>query len=74
VCFQQIVDHGGRRGNAAQALAQWQHTVASSEARDVLHRHWVIGHASYRLIRMATKITSDLSVFFVIINSFSPTT
>jgi len=33
----EIVYHGGRRGDTAQALAQWWHPVASSEALDVLH-------------------------------------
>jgi hypothetical protein len=65
-----IVDHSGRRGNAMHALAQWRHPVASSEALDVLHR--AIRPASYRRIRMAIKIASDLSVFFVIVNSLLP--
>jgi hypothetical protein len=39
LCFRpKIIDHGGRHGNAMQALAQWQHPMASSEAQDVLHR------------------------------------
>jgi hypothetical protein len=68
VCFQKkIVDHGGCWGNTAQALAHWWHPVASSEAQDVLH--WEICPASYRPIRMATEIASDLLVFFEIVNS-----
>jgi hypothetical protein len=51
----------------AQALAQWQHPVASSEAWGALH--WAIHPALYRLICMATKIASNLRVFFVILNS-----
>jgi hypothetical protein len=42
-----IVDHGSRRGNAIQALAQWRHPVALSEALDVLHQatpHVVLPH------------------------------
>jgi hypothetical protein len=66
-----IVDHGGRRGDAMRALAQWRHPVASSEALDVLHR--AIRPASYRRIRIAIKITSDLPAFFVIANSLLPT-
>jgi hypothetical protein len=56
-CFNKFVDHGGRRGNMAQALAQWQHPVASSEALDVLH--WVMCSASHRRNRMANKIASN---------------
>jgi hypothetical protein len=54
-----------------RALAQWRHPVASSEALDVLHR--AIRPASYRRIRIAIKITSDLPAFFVIANSLLPT-
>jgi hypothetical protein len=36
--------------------------LASSEAQDVLHQ--AMRPASYHLIRMATKIASDLRVFF----------
>jgi hypothetical protein len=67
-----IVDHGGRRGDTAQALARWQHPVASSEALDVLHRAMRL--ASYRCIAMAIEITRDLSAFFVAVNLLSPTT
>jgi hypothetical protein len=54
----EIVDHGGRRGNAMQALAQWRHPVASSEALDVLHRS--ICPALYRRIRMTIDIVVNL--------------
>ena len=36
-CFKNFVDHGGRRGDMAQALARWRHPVASSELLDVLY-------------------------------------
>jgi hypothetical protein len=49
-----------------QALAQWQHPVASSEAQDVLH--WVMRPASHLRIHMAIKITSDLPAFFVFVD------
>jgi hypothetical protein len=62
----EFVNHGGRRGNTAQALNQWRHPVASSEALDVLH--WAIHPSSYCLICMATKIASDLTAFFIIID------
>ena len=44
------------RGNVAQALAQWWHQLASSEAQDVLH--WVMYSASHPPIRMAIAISS----------------
>jgi hypothetical protein len=61
-----FVNHGSRRGNTAQALNQGRHSVASSEARDVLH--WAIQPSPYCLICMATKIASDLNAFFIIID------
>jgi hypothetical protein len=71
-CFNKFVDHGGRRGNTAQALARWQHPVASSEALDVLY--WGMRPASYRCIAMAVKIASDLPSFLSSPISLSPTT
>jgi hypothetical protein len=68
----EIVDHGGRRGNTAQALARWRHPVASSEARDVLHR--AMHPASHHHIRMAIEIASDLPAFFVVVDLLLPTT
>jgi hypothetical protein len=59
----EIPDHGGRRGNTAQALAQWRHPVASNEALDVLYR--AMRPASYRCIVMAIEIAIDLPAFFV---------
>jgi hypothetical protein len=56
-------DHGGRRGDTAQALARWLHPVASSEAVDVLYR--VMCPALYRCIAMAIEIVVDLPAFFV---------
>ena len=67
--FNKFVDHGGRQGNTAQALAQWRHPVASSVALDVLH--WVMCPALYRRIRMAIKIASNLPA---VVNSLLPTT
>jgi hypothetical protein len=52
-----IVNHGGRRVNTAQALAQWGHLVALHEATDELHQ--------------AMRPTSHRSVshvFFVIVD------
>ncbi len=67
----EFVDHGGRRGNTAQALARWQHPVAPSEALDVLY--WAMRPASYRRIRMAIEITSNLPAFVVVADSLLPT-
>jgi hypothetical protein len=52
----EIVDRGGRRGNKAQALAQWQHLVALHKATDVLH--WVMHPALHCRICMAIEIAS----------------
>jgi hypothetical protein len=59
----EFVDHGDRRGDTAQALAQWLHPVASSEALDVLYR--AMCPASYRCITMAIEIVVDLPAFFL---------
>jgi hypothetical protein len=67
-CFNEFVDHGGRRGDTAQALARWLHPVASSEAPDVLYR--AMRPASYRLTRMAIKIASNSLAFFIVVDSF----
>jgi hypothetical protein len=53
----EIVDHGGRHGNAMQELARWRHPVASSEALDVLHLSMC--PASYRCIAMAIDIVVE---------------
>jgi hypothetical protein len=68
VCFFEIIDHGGRRGDTAQALDRWRHPVASSEALDVLHRAMRL--ALYRCI---AEIAIDSSAFFVAVDLLSPT-
>jgi hypothetical protein len=65
--FNIFVDHGSRWGTTVQALAQWRHPVASSEARDVLH--WAMRPASYHRIRMVIKITSTFPSFSAIVDS-----
>jgi hypothetical protein len=65
-------DHGGRRGNTEQALAQWRHSVASSEAMDVLHRE--MRPTSYCCIAMAIEIVVILPAFFVSLISLLATT
>jgi hypothetical protein len=62
--FNTFADHDGGRGNTAQALAQWQHPAASSEALDVLH--WAMCPASHRRIGMVIKVTSNSPAFFVV--------
>jgi hypothetical protein len=64
--FNKFVDNDGRRGNTAQALAQWQHPVASSEALDVLH--WSMRPALHPRIRTVIEVASDLPAFFVVAN------
>jgi hypothetical protein len=51
-----IIDHGSRRGNMAQTLAQWRHLVAWHEATDALHQ--AMRPALHRRIHMAIKIAS----------------
>jgi hypothetical protein len=71
VCFFKIVNHGGRRGDTAQALARWRYLVASGEAMDVIHRAMRL--ASYRCIAMAIEIAIDSPACFVAVDSLSPT-
>jgi hypothetical protein len=54
--FFEIVNHGGRRGNTAWALAQWWHLVALHKAMDALR--WAMRPALHRHIRMAIKMAS----------------
>jgi hypothetical protein len=68
----EIVDHGGRRGDAMRALALWRHSLASSEALDVLHR--AMRPASYRCIAIAIEIVVNLPAFLLLPISLSPTT
>jgi hypothetical protein len=62
--FNQFIDYDGHRGNMAQALARWQHPVASCEALDVLH--WAMCPALHCRIHMVIKVASNLPAFFVI--------
>jgi hypothetical protein len=71
-CFNEFVNHGGRRSDTAQALAQWLHPVASSEAPDVIHR--AMRPASYHCIATAIEIAIDSPAFFVAVDLLLPTT
>jgi hypothetical protein len=68
----EFVNHDGRQGDTAQALARWQHPVASSEALDVLHR--AMRPALYRCIVMAIEIVVNLPAFVVSLISLLATT
>jgi len=59
-----FVNNGGRRGNTAQALAQWQHPVALKKSLVVLYQ--AMCPTSYRHIHMAIEIASNLPAFLVI--------
>jgi len=61
-----LIDHGSHMGDAAQALSQWGHPVAFSEALDVLHG--VMRPPSYRCIHVAIEITSDLPEFLYVVD------
>jgi hypothetical protein len=67
----EIVDHGGRRGDAMRALARCQHQLASSEALTVLHQE--MRPASHRH-SMVVEIVVDLPAFFVASISLLATT
>jgi hypothetical protein len=67
-----FVEHGGLRGNTAQALARWRHLVASNEALAVLH--WAMCPVLYRRICIAIEIARNLPAFVVAIDSLLPTT
>jgi hypothetical protein len=64
--LKEFVNHGCRQGNAAEALAQWQHPVASSEAWDVHHR--AMFPALHRHICVSIKMASILPAFFVVVD------
>ena len=64
-------EHSPNGGIQWLRVKPWMCSVASSEALDVLHQS--IHPGSYRCIRMAIKIASDLPAFFVIANSLLPT-
>jgi hypothetical protein len=63
----EIVDNGGRLGNAACARAQWQHLVALHEAKDALHQAMCI--SLYSPGGMVIEIVIDSATFFIIVDS-----
>ncbi len=60
--FHQNHNHGSRQGNTAQTLAQWQHSVASSETLDVLNQ--AMHPALHQHIAMVIKIARNFPAFF----------
>jgi hypothetical protein len=57
----EIIDHGGRRGNTACALAQWWNLVALHEAKDALHQAMRI--VPYPPSGMVIEIVVDSATF-----------
>jgi hypothetical protein len=57
----EIINHGGRRGDTACAIARWPHLVVLHKAKDVLHRVMCI--VPYPLGGMVIKIVVDLATF-----------
>ena len=70
--FNKFIDHGGCRGDTVQALAQWQHPVAPSEALEVLYQ--AMRPVLYYRIRMAIEIASNMPAFFVVTDLLLPIT
>ncbi len=59
-------DHGGRRGNTARALAQWQHLVASCEATVALHRAmWLAPYHSELAPYHSNGMVIEIAIKFV---------
>jgi hypothetical protein len=63
----EIINHGGRRGDMAHALARWRHLVALHESKDALHRAMRI--VLYSPGGMVIEIIVDLATFFGIVSS-----
>jgi hypothetical protein len=72
IFFFKIIDHGGGRGNTAQALARWRHLVALHEATGVLHR--AKHPALHCRICMAINFASNLPAFLLSVISLLATT
>ena len=64
IFYAKLDDHGIRRGNMGQIIAQWWRSVASRVALDL--PYWEMRPASYRLIRTAFKTArkADPFLFF----------
>jgi hypothetical protein len=65
----QIDDHGVRRGNTGQILAQLRCPAASRVALDL--PYWAMRSAPYRLIRMANRMACKAGACFFVVNFMS---
>ena len=65
IFYAEIDDHGVRRDNTGQILAQLRHSVASRVALDL--PYWVMHLAPYRLIRTASKMKSIIFSYILLI-------
>jgi hypothetical protein len=60
-CVFDFNDHGGCQGNLVQALAQWQHPVASSKVLDLPYQ--VMQSALHPHIHMTIEMASNPRAF-----------
>jgi hypothetical protein len=74
VCFNEFVDHGGRRGDTALTLARYPMAAYSGSQCSLDVLHWAMHPPLYRRIRMGIKIASNLPAFFVVVDLLLPTT
>jgi hypothetical protein len=61
----EIDDHGVRRGDTGQIIAQWWRPVASRVALDL--PFWAMRLAPYCLIRMVIEMASESAAFFLLL-------
>jgi hypothetical protein len=69
IFYAKVDDHGNRRGDMGQILAQSRHPVASRVALDL--PYWAMRSALYRLIRMAIEIARKAGACFSYIDFMS---
>ena len=69
IFYAKIDDHGVRRGDTGQIIAQWRHPVASMVALDL--PYWAMRSAPYHLICMAIEMAHKAGAFHSVVNSMS---
>ena len=69
IFYAEIDDHGVRRGDTGQILAQWWRLMASRVALDLLL--WAMRSAPYLLIRLAIKMASESAAFISVVDCLS---
>ena len=69
ILYAKIDDHGVRRDDTGQRLACSRRPVASRVALDL--PYWAMRSASYRLIRMAIEMASEVGAFFSVVDFLS---